>query len=106
MNKLLKKIELDVDKHGFISINGNINGVWAKALTTLKAYLTEIFNQNKVNNPREKALITILGGKINGHWINIQTPSEIRKKFPQEKEWRIPLDIIQMNIFYFQKISR
>lgn len=106
MDKIIKKVELTVDRHGFILIDGKMSGAWARALSTLTAYLTEIFNQNKVNNPREKALITILGGKLDGHWITIQTPAEIRRKFPQEKEWKIPLDIIQMNIFYFQKISR
>lgn len=106
MNKIIKKVNLDVDNHGFILINGKKDGPWARALTTLKAYLTEIFNQNGIIKPRERALISILSGKLDGHWIHIQVPSEIKKKFPSEKEWKIPLDIIQMNIFYFQKINR
>lgn len=106
MNKIIRKLDLKIDDHGFILINGEKDGTWARALTTLRAYLTEIFNQNDILNPRERALKTILEGKLEGHWINIQTPSRIRRKFPQEKEWRIPLDIIQMNIFYFQKINR
>lgn len=105
MNKIIRKLDVTTDRHGLILINGKKDGPWAKALTTLKAYLTEIFNQNGIKNPRELALEKILEGRLEGHWMYIKTPLEIRKKFPQEKEWKIPLDIIQMNIFYFQKVS-
>lgn len=107
MKKLMKKLEIDVDpKHGLILINGRNDGTWARALTTLKAYLMEIFNKHGITNSREVALVSILKGKIDGHWIIIQPPKEIREKFPTEREWRVPMDIIQMNSFYFQKISR
>lgn len=102
---MCNNLDITTNEHGIILVNGEQNNPIARTLTTLLAYLAEIFRKYAIIDYRAVAMETILMGKINGHFITIEVPHQIREKKLKEKQWEIPSDIIQMNKFYFKKIT-
>ena len=99
-------LKITFDEHGIILVNEKKDSAIAKKLTTLLAYLAEIFRKNDIADYHTVASKATLNGKISGHFIIIDVPHQIREKNPNVEQWEIPVDIIQMNSFFYQEMTR
>lgn len=103
MRKLTQGIEVGVDPtHNFFLVNGRRDDYLAILLTTLKAYLVLILERNQITDPKKTAAQSILNGKVEGDFIHIEIPNEMRTE--KDKVWIIFMTVEGIHEFFVKII--
>jgi hypothetical protein len=104
LRELAQGIAIEIDpNHNFFLVNGRRDIYLAMLLTTLKAYLVSILEQNGIPNSKDRAAQLILDGKIIEDFIHIEIPPEI-KNGSSDNQWKIFMTVEGSHKFFMDMV--